>query len=42
LATTYLLLVFFGFPIVLFAVLGLVETLFRLRAKRFGGAAPPT
>jgi hypothetical protein len=38
---TYFLLVFFGFPILLFAVLGLAETLFHLRARRFRGS-PPT
>jgi hypothetical protein len=42
LTVAYLFLVFFGFPIVLFAILGLVETLFHLRANRFGGAPPRT
>jgi hypothetical protein len=39
---TYFLLVFFGFPIVLFAALGLAETLLHLRARRFRGSPPTT
>ena len=39
---SYFLLVFFGFPILLFAALGLAETFFHLRARRFRGSPPPT
>jgi len=42
LTIAYLLLVILGFPIILFAILGLAEALFHLRARRFGGAPPPT
>lgn len=37
---TYFLLLFFGFPILLFAAIGLAETLFHLRARRFRGNPP--
>jgi hypothetical protein len=39
---TYLLLFFFGFPILLVAALGLAETLFQLRARHFHGSPPTT
>ena len=38
LGLTYMILFVFGFPIVLFALLGLGESFFHLRARRFGGA----
>jgi hypothetical protein len=40
LVATYFLLFFFGFPIFLFAALGLAETLLHLRARRFKGSPP--
>lgn len=42
LVATYFLLVFFGFPFLVFIVVGLGETFFHLRARRFHGAPPPT
>ena len=42
LTITYFLVVLFGFPILVFAALGLGETLLHLRARRFGGAPPAT
>ncbi len=40
LVVTYFLLAFFGFPIFLFAALGLAETILHLRARRFAGTPP--
>jgi hypothetical protein len=42
LTITYFLLILLGFPILVFAALGLGETLLHLRARRFGGAPPAT
>ena len=41
LVTTYVILILFGFPIVLLFLLGLAESAFQLRARRFRGAPPP-
>jgi hypothetical protein len=42
LVTVYVLLVFFGgLPLILLAILGIVEGIFHLRARRFHGAPPP-
>jgi hypothetical protein len=38
----YALLFVFGFPIFIFALLGIAESAFHLRARRFGNAPPPT
>lgn len=40
LIATYFVLLFFGFPIFIFAILGVAETLFSLRARRFRGVPP--
>ena len=40
LVAIYVLLVLFGFPILLLLLLGLAETVFHLRARRFRGAPP--
>jgi hypothetical protein len=42
LGLTYALLFVFGFPLVIFAILGIGESVFHLRARRFGGAPPKT
>lgn len=42
LAAVYVVLILLGFPAVIFVVLGLGETLFRIRERRFGGAPPST
>jgi hypothetical protein len=39
---TYAILLIFGFPILLFALLGIAESAFHLRARRFGGSPPPS
>lgn len=41
LAFAYAVLFVFGFPLLLFALLGIAETFLRFRTRRFGGA-PPT
>jgi hypothetical protein len=38
----YALLFIFGFPIVLFALIGIADNYFNLRARRFGAAPPST
>ncbi len=40
LAVTYALVVLSGLPLILFALLGIGESVFHLRARRFGGAPP--
>lgn len=42
LAVTYVILFLFGFLALALAALGLAETFLNLRARRFGGAPPPT
>lgn len=42
LVVAYVVLVLFGFPIILLALLGLSESVFHLRARRFANAPPPT
>ena len=41
LVTTYVVVILFGFPILLLLLLGLAEGFLNIRARRFG-AAPPT
>jgi len=40
LAVTYVLLVLSGLPLILFAIMGIGETFWRLRERRLGGASP--
>lgn len=41
LVAAYVATVFLGLPIFLFAALGIADTFFHFRARRFGGAPPP-
>ncbi|SDB44222.1 hypothetical protein [Bauldia litoralis] len=40
LVTVYVVLIMFGFPILLLAILGIVETFIHMRDRRLGGAPP--
>lgn len=42
LVAVYVVLVIFGLPLILLAILGLAETFLQFRARRFGGAPPST
>ena len=42
LTLVYILLILFGFPVIILIALGIAEAFLQLRARRFAGAPPPT